>query len=315
MNDAFRTKCDIEWITFSAMGSPCAVGYVPVPDNERTGFESEIVKWVEDFETRYSRFSPTSLISRINAQAGRDWVEVDTETAQIFALVDQAYHMTDGVFDPSALPIIRIWDYKKKHNSIPDKHDVDRAQRLVGWNRLERRSESVRLPEKGMGIDVGGICKEYAVDKIVEMAALRGIDQIIVDFGQDVRVHGGAPQTGTWRIGLDNPFQTGSCWTGLSISDGAVASSGSYHRNFIHEGKTFGHILDPRTGYPVENSCRSVTVIASTCWFAGILSTAAFVLGPDEGIRLIENNGPVEGCIITDTDCFSTKGFETYLID
>ena len=306
---------DIEWINFSAMGSPCAIGYVGSSDGDPQGFESEIVQWISNFEARYSRYCSISLISRINAQAGGAWVDVDQEAEAVFALVDRAYQITDGIFDPSALPLIQIWDYNKNRDEVPDDVEVARARHLVGWNRFERRSGSVRLPEKGMGIDVGGICKEYAVDRSVEMAAQRGFGQIIVDFGQDIRVAGEAPETGSWRIGLENPFQPGSCWTTLAIKDGAVASSGSYHRNFIHGGKTFGHILDPRTGYPVVNSCRSVTVTASACWFAGVLSTAAFILGPDEGIRLIENNGPVEGCILTDSECFSTKGFEAYLID
>ena len=306
---------DIQWIHFVAMGSPCAIGYVPHPHDDQHGFESEVVQSIRDFETRYSRYCPTSLINRINAQAGGAWVDVDPETEAVFALADQAYQITEGIFDPSALPLIQIWDYKKIHDVMPDGNDVDRARHLVGWNRFERRSGSVRLPEKGMGIDVGGICKEYAVDRTVEMAVQRGVGQIIVDFGQDIRVHGEAPGTGTWRIGLENPFQMGSCWTTLAIKDGAVASSGSYYRNFTLGEKAFGHILDPRSGYPAETDSCSVTAVAPTCWFAGVLSTAAFILGPDEGLRLIENNPPAEGCILTNSGCFTTKGFETLLID
>ena len=306
---------DIQWIYFSAMGSPCAIGYVPRSDDDPHGFESEVVQWIRNFEIRYSRYCPTSLICKINAQAGGTWVDVDPETEAVFALVDQAYQITEGIFDPSALPLIQIWDYKKNHDELPDDIEVDRARHLVGWNRFERRSGSVRLPEKGMGIDVGGICKEYAVDRTVEMAVQRCFGQIIVDFGQDIRVLGEAPETESWRIGLENPFQPESCWTTLAIKEGAVATSGSYYRNFALGEKTFGHILDPRTGHPAESQCCSATVVAPTCCLAGVLSTAAFILGPDEGIRLIENNGPAEGCILTNGGCFTTKGFETLLID
>jgi thiamine biosynthesis lipoprotein len=306
---------NIKWTHFSAMGSPCAIGYVANLDDNPHGFESEVVEWIRNFETRYSRYCSTSLISRINAEAGGAWVDIDPETEEVFALVDQAYQITEGIFDPSALPLIRIWDYKKNHDVMPDDNEVDRARHLVGWNRFERRSGSVRLPEKGMGLDVGGICKEYAVDRTVEMAVQRGIGQIIVDFGQDIRVHGEAPETESWRIGLENPFKQGSCWTTLAIKDGAVATSGSYNRNFTLEGKVFGHILDPRTGHPAEPKCCSVTAVAPTCCLAGVLSTTAFILGPDEGIRLIENNHPAEGCILTDSGCFTTKEFETYIID
>jgi FAD:protein FMN transferase len=308
-------KSEIHWLHFNAMGSPCAIGIVPSPGADLRGFESELLRWLGNFETRYSRYCPTSLISRINAQAGGAWVDVDPETEAVFALVDRAYQVTEGIFDPSALPLIRLWDYKKNHDVMPDGSDVERARRLVGWHRFERSDGSVRLPEKGMGIDVGGICKEYAVDRAVELALQRGFGRLIVDFGQDIRVHGAAPETGSWRIGLENPFQPGSCWTTLALGDGAVASSGSYYRNFTLGAQEFGHILDPRPGHPARSRCRSATVVAPSCCFAGLLSTAAFILGPDEGARLIEGNRPAEGCILTDSGCFTTAGFESYLVD
>ena len=306
---------DIQWLQFAAMGSPCAIGYVPEPNNDPHGFESEVVQWIRNFETRYSRYCPTSLISRINSQSGESWVDVDPETEAVFAMVDQAYQITEGIFDPSALPLIQMWDYKKNHDSMPNDNEVNRARHLVGWNRFERRSGSVRLPEKGMGIDVGGICKEYAVDRVVEIAVQRGFSKVIVDFGQDIRVHSETPECEDWRIGLENPFKTGSSWVTLAIKSGAVATSGSYYRNFTIEGKKFSHILDPRTGRPAESQCCSVTVVAPSCCFAGVLSTAAFILGNEEGIRLIEHNRPAEGCILTDSGCFTTTEFGSYVID
>ena len=305
---------DIQWIRFSAMGSPCAIGYVAASHEESGSFESDAVRWIKSFETRYSRYSPTSLISRINERAGLEWVEIDPETEAVFALVDEAYRITEGIFDPTALPLLRVWDYREVHDAIPDKYDIDKARELMGWSRLERRNGGVRLPEKGMGIDVGGICKEYAVDRIVEMALRRNISRIIVDFGQDIRVHGDAPGRGSWRIGMENPFKPGTCWAALAIADGAVASSGSYYRNFTLGGKVFGHMVDPRTGYPAESCCRSVTTVALSCWFAGVLSTAAYILGPVEGIRLMEKNCPAETCILTESDCFSTGKFGEYLV-
>ena len=305
---------DIQWLRFNAMGSPCEIGYVAPSDEQRRDFEADAVRWVRRFEARYSRYSPASLISRINDHAGGDWVDIDPETEAIFALVDEAHRITEGIFDPSSLPLLRIWDYKKVHDAIPDSDDINHARELMGWSRLERRSGSVRLPAKGMGIDVGGICKEYAVDQIVELALQRGIDRIIVNFGQDIRVQGDAPGTGGWRIGLENPFHPGTCWTALSLAGGAVASSGAYYRNVTLGGKEFGHMVDIRTGYPAK-SCCSVTTVASSCWFAGVLSTAAYILGPEEGLRLIERNPPVEACILTGSDCFSTGKFALQLVE
>ena len=306
---------DLQWLRFNAMGSPCSIGYVASSDEECQYFEAETIRWIRNFESRYSRYSPTSLISRLNEHAGGDWVAIDPETETVFSLVDEAYRITDGIFDPSALPLIQLWDYKKAHDAIPAQSDINLARELVGWNRLERRNDAARLPEKGMGIDVGGICKEYAVDQIVEMSVQRGINRIIVDFGQDIRVHGSAPGTGSWRIGLENPFQPGTCWSALALTDGAVASSGAYYRNFTYGGKKFGHMVDIRTGYPAESLCCSVTTVSSSCWFAGVLSTAAYILGSVEGLKLIESNPPAEACILTNSECFSTTAFTAYLAD
>lgn len=306
---------EIQWLRLSAMGSPCAVGYVDTVGIDREGFEADILGLVTGFERRYSRYRPESVISRINDQAAGEWVAIDPETEGIFALIDEAFRVTCGVFDPTALPLLRLWDHQKRHRRLPDATEIERARRLVGWDRIERRRGEIRLPQRGMGIDIGGIGKEYAVDRVVELSLTRGIDAVIVDFGQDVRVHGAPPEKGSWRIGLENPFKPGVCWAGLAMREGAVASSGSYYRNFVLDGRLFGHIIDPRTGYPVENDCRAVTVIAPTCSLAGVLSTTAFILGPEEGLRFLEKSDRAQGCLITGSGCLSTRKFEGYLIE
>jgi thiamine biosynthesis lipoprotein len=163
-----------------------------------------------------------------------------------------------------------------------------------------------------MGIDIGGIGKEYMVDRVLEMALESGIENILVDFGQDLRVHGEPPEGGPWRIGLEDPFEPGQCWAGVSVQNCAVATSGDYSRNFTLNGHRYGHIIDPRNGYPVANHCLAVSVIAPLCTTAGILSMAAFILGPDLGLKLIENQEQTEGCIVTETGRWETTKFNTY---
>ena len=107
--------------------------------------------------------------------------------------------------------------------------------------------------------------------------------------------------------------RSGKCWAGLAIKDKAVATSGDYLRNFKFQGRRYGHILDPRTGYPVHNSCRAVSVIAPSCTVAGILSTSAFILGPTEGLNLIGNYMGADGCIITDHTRHETRKFHEYI--
>ena len=164
-----------------------------------------------------------------------------------------------------------------------------------------------------MGIDLGGIGKEYAVDHVLNMARDRGMNDVLVDIGQDLRVCGRSPGKDAWYIGLEEPDQPGHCWTCVRVTDHAIATSGDYFRSFVRDGRRYGHILDPRNGEPVSNGCQAVTVIAPTCVMAGILSTAAFVLGPSAGLELIKYHGGAEACITTDSARHQTRRFSYYI--
>lgn len=299
---------------FQSMGSACQLLYKPDSLESAREFHRDVVCWLNTFEARYSRYGADSLISEINRSAGGGWIDVDAETDTIFALCDSAVSMSQGCFDPSALPLIELWDYKANRTKIPDADAVVEALSHVGWNHVERQKGKIRLPRKGMGIDVGGIGKEYAVDSVLTMALERGIDNILIDFGQDLRVHGKPPDGGLWRIGLEDPSDPGRCWSGLALQEGAVATSGDYRRNFLFNEQLYGHIIDPRNGYPVSNHCHAVSVIAPLCTTAGVLATTAFILGPETGLSLIESQNGAEGCIITATDRKETSHFDRYCL-
>jgi thiamine biosynthesis lipoprotein len=300
--------------TFQAMGTPCEVQFQPVSAAQDEEFKAGVAGWVEKFEQRFSRFVPESLISRANAAAGIEAVAVGPEDEELLSLCDWFHWATQGVFDPALLPVIQLWDYHQPRNKTPDEGTVGDALRLCGWKKVQREKGRLFLPEKGMGLDVGGIGKEYAVDRVFELAARRGIRNILVNFGRDLRVHGEPPEGGPWRIGLEDPADQGRCWGGVAVHDRAVTTSGNYLRHFTVEGRQFGHILDPRSGYPVDNGCKSVSVIAPTCTEAGILSTTAFILGGEAGLAFLDNYHQAEGCVTTTTHRYYTRRFHEYLI-
>jgi thiamine biosynthesis lipoprotein len=269
-----------------------------------------IVEWVANFEARYSRFIPTSLVSQITSAAGKEWVPTDPETDQLLALCHEAHFITRGTFDPTALPLIKLWDWKASPPIVPDDAAIETAMKKVGWRRVQRAPGKVFLPEPGMALDLGGIGKEYAVDQVSRLAAQSGASSVLVDFGHDVRVYGPPPEKKpAWHIGLEDPAQPGRCWTGLAVNNQSVATSGDYLRHFVRDGKRYGHILDVRTGRPVSNGCRAVSVIAPSCTLAGMLSTTAFVLGPEEGLRLLDATYQTAGCILTEFGRFASRHF------
>ena len=300
--------------TFRAMGTVCRF-HVRAPSPGRAqAFRDRALAWVAAFEARYSRFRPDSLLSRINDEAGRDWVPVDTETEAIFQLCDWYHWVSRGLFDPTALPLLRIWDYRRVPFAPPSDAQIEEARARVGWSRVERRPGAVRLPEAGMALDLGGIGKEYAVDRVFQMARDAGFADVLVEFGGDLRACGHPPEQGPWRIGLEDPQQPGQCHAGLAVNDRAVCTSGGYLRRVEFEGRSFSHILDPRTGRPAATECLAASVIAPTCTEAGMLATTAFILGPSEGLALLDAHHQAEGCLVTARTRVTSRRFHVYVL-
>lgn len=300
-------------LSFQAMSTLCRVNFRTPQAGLARQIQGEVLRWVGEFEARYSRFLPGSLISRINAAAGKQWVDIDPETEGLLGFCQEMVAFTQGVFDPTALPFLRLWNWRQRPPAVPAAEAIERARQWVGWRKVQRRPGAVYLPEAGMGLDLGGVGKEYAVDRVLSLVVEAGTPDVLVDFGRDVRVHGHPPEGQAWNIGLQDPKDLSRCWTGLGVLDRAVATSGDGVRYFTHEGRRYGHILDPRTGYPVGNGTLAVSVIAPHCTVAGILSTTAFILGAEEGIRLMSRCPGVEGCVITETRLHQTRGFHAYM--
>jgi thiamine biosynthesis lipoprotein len=166
-----------------------------------------------------------------------------------------------------------------------------------------------------MALDFGGFGKEYAVDIVAKIAVECGIANVLVDFGHDVRILGSPPGRPAWHIGLEDPGRPGSAWASVALAQNrAIASSGDYIRRFVIEGRRYGHIVDPRSGWPVANGCTQATVIAATCLQAGVLSTTSFVLGVPKGINLIQSFQGSEGILLMEKERAQTRGFFQYVV-
>ncbi|HEY6166769.1 MAG TPA: FAD:protein FMN transferase, partial [Verrucomicrobiae bacterium] len=155
-------------LTFHAMGTACRIHFAAGPALAEQ-FAAAALQWVADFETRYSRFLPESLTCEISRQSGKSWVNIDPETERLLACCHEAHFLTRGVFDPTALPLIQLWNWKADPPVIPDDAAIEGAMKKVGWRKVQRAPGKVFLPEPGMSLDFGGIGKEYAVDQVVRL--------------------------------------------------------------------------------------------------------------------------------------------------
>ncbi len=301
-------------LTFQALGTTCEVQYAAADAGQAMRFETAAVGWVQAFEAKYSRFRPDSLVSRINAAAGVDWVPVDAEMEQMLQLCETLHFMTHGVLDATALPLLRLWNYKAERPVLPTLQQIMDARKLVGWSKVQRAPGRVFLPLPGMALDFGGFGKEYAVDLVAQLALDHGITNALVDFGHDLRALGAPPGRPAWHIGLEDPAHPGSSSMSVALQGSkGIASSGDYLRCFTIAGKRYGHIVDPRTGWPVANGCLQATVIAGSCLQAGVLSTSAFVLGVPQGIDFIQACPGAEGLLITPKARAQTRAFFNYV--
>ncbi len=301
-------------LAFRAMATQCEIQYTaPAGDAQAKRFEAAAEGWVHAFEAKFSRFQPGSIVSRINDAAGRDWVPVDPETEALLAMCDTLHFMTRGILDPSALPLIRIWNWKADPPAVPTAEAIASALRLVGWSKVRREPGRVFLPEKGMALDFGGFGKEYAVDIVSLIAKDHGITDSLVDFGHDLRASGAPPGRPAWHIGLEDPRSPGKTLGSVGLTGKSIASSGDYIRSFTIAGRRYGHIIDPRTGWPVANGCTQATVIAETCLQAGMLSTSAFISGVEKGLEMIRSVPGAEGIILTEHERAQTRGFFNFV--
>ena len=173
-------------LTFDALSTVCRVQFTCGDVRLAHHFQQEVWHWVARFEAQYSCFVPDSLIGRINAAAGSRWVDVDAETEALFDLCEEMVNLTRGAFVPTALSLIRLWNWKSRPKAQPTATAVAGQSELVGWNKIQRRRGGIFLPHLGMCLDLGAIGKEYAVDRMLTLALERGNGDVLVGFGQDL---------------------------------------------------------------------------------------------------------------------------------
>ncbi len=260
---------------FTAMASPCAV--LVDTDDEMLGAEVGAIVKTEALriEAKFSRYRP-SVVTEINESAGQA-VEVDDETADLIGYAMVCHALSEGLIDITSGILRRAWKFDRS-DAVPAELQVREALRYVGWKRVRWERPILRL-EPGMEIDFGGIGKEYAVDQALALAQAHSSAPVLVNFGGDLRVSGPRQDGTPWYVAIEDVDRVGSAAGLLELSSGALATSGNTHRYVMRAGVRYGHVLNPRTGWPTADAPRSVTVHAATCTEAGLLAKLALLRG------------------------------------
>ena len=226
---------------------------------------------LEALEARYSRYRAESIVSVINQRAGSGiFTELDPETQALLDLAGRLWDASGGLFDITSGPLRQAWDFRA--GGVADPAQIELALPLVGWDQIEWRGSSIHLPTSGVEIDLGGLAKEYAADSAISLMRNLKVTSAMIELAGDIATIGDSDNN-PWRVGIQDPEDTGSVCA-VQLSNAAIATSGNYARRIDFEGKQYGHLLNPRTGWPVEGPT-SVSVLDSHCLTAGAVATVA----------------------------------------
>lgn len=273
---------------FTAMASPCEVLWSSAEHGSALALGTIAATEALRIEKKFSRYRDDSITAWIHGHRGTT-LEVDEETAALIDFARQCYDLSEGLFDITSGVLRRAWKFDGS-DRVPEPKLVESLLPLVGFDKVRWQSPHLLLPA-GMELDFGGIGKEYAVDRVYELLATRVSAPFLINFGGDLRANRPPPR-GPWQVGIERPDAVREATLLLNLEHGSLATSGDSRRYLLRDGIRYGHILDPRTGWPVPGSPRSVTVAASSCTEAGVLATLALLHGAraeqyleDEGVR------------------------------
>lgn len=263
---------------FRAMASPCEI----ILDHDDFVAAARQVEAAATealrIEHKFSRYRDDNIIHRINTANGQP-VTVDEETARLIDFAVMLHELSDGLFDITSGVLRRAWKFDGS-DKVPDAPTINALLPLVGWQHVQWQNPVITLPA-GMEIDLGGVGKEYAVDRVFNLLGGMTDAALLVNFGGDLRARGPRRDGSAWQIGIETPDRENTAAESLSLVNGALATSGDARRFLLKDGVRYSHILNPKTGWPVQGGPRSATLLAADCVQAGMLATLTLLAGPD----------------------------------
>ncbi len=257
--------------SFQCMGGLCEVLAETSDTVEAKKIFNVVYDEAKRIEKKYSRYDSTNLVHKINNADGTT-IPIDDETYRLLTFAHSLYVVSEGLFDITSGVLRKIWTFDGS-DKVPDPTLIRPLLQNIGWKNVKLTKNSVQIPS-GWQLDFGGIGKEYAVDSCCELARKTSLAPALINLGGDIAVTGPKKDKSPWKIEVDQSDES------LRLFSGAVATSGDKNKFVMHKNKKLSHILNPKTGWPIEGAPRSVTVVANTCVEAGALSTLALLQGP-----------------------------------
>ncbi|WP_306556768.1 FAD:protein FMN transferase [Colwellia sp. M166] len=263
-------------VRFDAMASPCEVIVAGSDIKLAQTLGQLVADEVWRIEDKYSRYKASSVCSAINHSSGQS-LAIDQETYALLNFADTCYQLSEGVFDITSGVLRKVWQFDGSDN-IPNTASVQKALKNIGWPKVQFDQQQIILP-KNMELDFGGIGKEYAVDRALLIASQSTSLPVLINLGGDLAANKPRQENVPWQVGIEHPGFVDRKPMVVSLLKGALATSGDAKRFLLKATVRYSHILNAKTGWPVEQAPRSITVVAPQCIQAGILATLALMQG------------------------------------
>lgn len=275
-------------VDLQVMGGPAALRLSAAASVDLPAAAQAAERELRRLEARYSRFRPDAWLAQVNAHSGsnRRW-RVDEESAALLDLGATLHRLSNGAFDLTAGALQRVWDFGA--GRPPPADALRAALRCVGWSRVHWDGRELALPEPCLSLDFGGLVKEYAADRAAQLLRSLGVAGGYVNLAGDLALIGPQADGSAWPLAIQHPREPAAVLATLGMAQGALATSGDYERGFVFEGRRYHHLLDARSGWPVQHWA-SVSVAAPSCASAGALATLA-MLQQQAGLALLQDSG------------------------
>ena len=257
----------------------------------------EVVQTINALASALSVTDAQSEIARLNETGS---AALSEETAALLAAALELSRRTDGAFDPTVYPLVRLWGFTGETQAVPGSAELQRALAAVGTENVLQSGQNVTL-RNGAMLDFGGIAKGYAAEKCAKLLEAAGIEAALLSLGGNVQTVGTKPDGSAWAVGIADPENPTQAIATLTFTCSlALVTSGGYQRYFEEDGVRYHHILDPKTGYPARSGLASVTILAESGTLADALSTALFVMGLDAAAEFWRGSDDFEAVFVTD---------------
>jgi len=264
--------------------------------------QSEVERVLQEINAKMSAFDPQSEISRWNAAPADLWQPISADTATVLGEALRVCERSGGALDVTVGPLVRLWHFgpaegdadAKGSAAVPDAESIQAARERVDWTRIELRKQppAVRRGIEGGAVDLAAVAKGYGVDRVAECLEALGSESYLVEIGGEIRAKGRRPDGLPWAVAVEMPrFDARQTQTVLRLQDGALATSGDYRNYFELHGRRFSHLIDPRTGRPIDHRLASVSVLHASCMTADAWATALMILGPEEAWATAQREG------------------------